>query len=116
ANKSLAGLMLPQPEVITAQGQKTLLDNVLGPDFALLRIGHKSQEAFTSLARDDWHQLGAQLIAIDNEIEGFPANQRDLFILVRPDRYIYGVFTDGHEHAFIVTLRKHLASIIHTQK
>jgi 3-(3-hydroxy-phenyl)propionate hydroxylase len=116
ASKSLAGLMLPQPEVKTAQGQKTLLDNVLGPGFALLRIGHKPQEAFTSLAIDDWQQLGAQLIAIDNEIEGFPANQRDLFILVRPDRYIYGVFTDGNEHAFIVTLRKHLASIIHTQQ
>jgi 3-(3-hydroxy-phenyl)propionate hydroxylase len=116
ASKSLAGLMLPQPEVKTAQGQKTLLDNVLGPDFALLRIGHKPQEAFTSLAIDDWQQLGAQLIAIENEIDGFPANQRDLFILVRPDRYIYGVFTDGNERAFIVTLRKHLASIIHTQK
>ncbi|HYB02378.1 MAG TPA: bifunctional 3-(3-hydroxy-phenyl)propionate/3-hydroxycinnamic acid hydroxylase [Ktedonobacteraceae bacterium] len=116
ASKTLAGVLLPQPEIKTAQGQTTLLDNVLGQDFALLRIGHNSEKAFTSLDVDDWQQLGAQFVSLENEIEGFPANQRDLFILVRPDRYIYGVFKDENAHAFILTLRKHLASIIHTQK
>jgi 3-(3-hydroxy-phenyl)propionate hydroxylase len=115
ANKTLAGMMLPQPKIKTSQGQTTLLDNVLGQDFALLSLGHKSEEAFASLNADPWQRLGAQFISIENEIEGLPANQRDLFVLVRPDRYIYGVFKAEHAHVFVSTLCKHLASIIHTQ-
>ena len=33
-NKAMAGLMLPQPEVITSRGERVMLDEVLGPGFA----------------------------------------------------------------------------------
>jgi hypothetical protein len=39
--RSLAGLMLPQPEVTTLQGEKVLLDEVLGSGFALLYYSDK---------------------------------------------------------------------------
>jgi 3-(3-hydroxy-phenyl)propionate hydroxylase len=116
ASKTLAGMMLPQPEIKTPQGKKMLLDNVLGQDFALLRLCHKPDEAFTSLNDDTWQRLGTRFVSIENEIEGFPSNQRDLFILVRPDRYIYGVFKAEDAHTFALTFQKHLKGLIHTQK
>ncbi|HJT55495.1 MAG TPA: bifunctional 3-(3-hydroxy-phenyl)propionate/3-hydroxycinnamic acid hydroxylase, partial [Ktedonobacteraceae bacterium] len=42
-NKSVVGMMLPQPEVTTLQGDKVLLDEVLGTGFALLRYLDTSQ-------------------------------------------------------------------------
>ena len=116
ANKTLAGMMLPQPEIKTSQGKTTLLDNVLGQDFALLRFCHKPDEAFASLNADTWQRLGTRFVSIENEIEGFPLNQRDLFILVRPDRYIYGVFKVENANAFASTFQKHLLDLIHIQK
>jgi len=116
ASKTLAGLMLPQPEIKTSEGKTTLLDNVLGQDFALLRLCHKPEEAFASLNADTWQRLGTRFVAIENELEGFPLNQRDLFILVRPDRYIYGVFKEENADAFALTFQNHLKGLIHTPK
>ena len=109
-------MMLPQPEIRTSQGNTTLLDNVLGQDFALLRLCQRPEEAFASLDADMWQRLGTRFVSIENEIEGFPANQRDLFILVRPDRYIYGVFKEENANTFASTFHKHFTDLIHTQK
>ena len=100
ASKAMAGVMLPQPQVKTAQGNTTLLDNILGNGFALLRLHHKPEEAFASLKAGVWQRLGVRFVSIENEFENFHVNQRDLFILVRPDRYIYGVFREEHADAF----------------
>jgi 3-(3-hydroxy-phenyl)propionate hydroxylase len=116
ASKAVTGMMLPQPEVKTSEGKTTLLDNILGPGFALLRLCHKPEEAFISLNADTWQRLGVRFVAIENELDGFPLNQRDLFILVRPDRYIYGVFKEGDANAFASTFQKRLLDLIHTQK
>lgn len=114
ASKALSGLMLPQPEIKTLQGKTTLLDNVLGPDFALLHPCCKSDDAFTSLDTETWRRLGTRFVSIENQIEGFPLDQHDLFILVRPDRYIYGVFREENANAFASILQKHLTHLIHT--
>ncbi len=114
SSKTLAGMMLPQPEIKTSQGRTTLLDNVLGQDFALMRLCYKSEEAFSSLDAETWMRLGTRFVSIENEIKGFPSNQRDLFILVRPDRYIYGVFKAENANAFASTFQKHLTDLIHT--
>ncbi len=116
ASKALTGMMLPQPEVKTSQGKTTLLDNVLGQDFALLRLCHKPDEAFASLNAGTWQRLGTRFVSIENELDGFPLNQRDLFILVRPDRYIYGVFKEEDANAFASTFQKNVLDLIHTQK
>ncbi len=112
-SKVLTGIMLPQPEVKTSEGEKTLLDNILGPGFALLRLHHNPDKAFASLNAGIWQRLGVRFVSIENELESFPLNQRDLFVLVRPDRYIYGVFREEQATAFALTFQKHL---IHTQK
>ena len=116
ASKTLAGMMLPQPEIKTSQGKTTLLDNILGQDFALLRFCHKPEEAFASLNAATWQQLGTRLVSIENEIEDLPLNHRDLFMLVRPDRYIYGVFKAENANIFASTFQNHLQELIHTQK
>jgi len=114
ASKTLVGMMLPQPQIKLSQDKTTLLDNVLGHDFALLRLGHTSEDAFSSLDAGTWQRLGVRFVSIENQIEGFPLNQRDLFILVRPDRYIYGVFKAGSANVFTSTFYKHLTDLIHT--
>jgi len=107
-NKAKVGMMLPQPEVRTPQGKKTLLDNILGTGFALLRLHNNPEQAFASLKTSTWQRLGVRFVSIENEVDNFPLNQRDLFILVRPDRYIYGVFRQEHADAFATTFQKHL--------
>jgi 3-(3-hydroxy-phenyl)propionate hydroxylase len=107
-SKAMAGIMLPQPEVKTPQGRKTLLDNILGTGFALLRLHNNPEGAFVSLKAGIWQRLGVQFVSLENELDTFSLNQRDLFILVRPDRYIYGVFKEQHAGAFASAFQKHL--------
>ena len=115
-SKVLTGIMLPQPEVKTSLGKKILLDNILGPGFTLLRCHHNPEEAFAFMNADIWQRLGVRFVSIENELDSLPLNQRDLFILVRPDLFIYGVFREEHADAFAATFQKHLLHLIHTQK
>jgi hypothetical protein len=103
-------MMLPQPEVKTSQGNTMLLDNILGPGFALLRLQINSDKAFASLNADIWQRLGVRFVSIANELDSFPLKQHDLFVLVRPDRYIYGVFSEEQANDFALTFQKHLLS------
>jgi 3-(3-hydroxy-phenyl)propionate hydroxylase len=107
-SKAIVGVMLPQPEVKTPQGKKTLLDNVLGTGFALLRRHDNPEEAFASLKAGIWQRLGVRFVSTENEIDKVLLNERDLFILVRPDRYIYGVFREENASAFATTLQDRL--------
>jgi 3-(3-hydroxy-phenyl)propionate hydroxylase len=145
--KILSGQMLPQPGVITAQGQQVLLDEILGKGFAVLRLHHNPEEAFAALKTDFWERLGARFVCIQpcahgkerhtinhqelspdraDELMGggthltvvqandtsFPDYYRNLFVVVRPDRYILGVFreekADMFVSAFQQLLRKHI--------
>ncbi len=108
-NKALAGMMLPQPEVKTSEGNATLLDNILGNGFALLRLHHKPEEAFVALNGNIWQRFGVRFVSIENEFDDFHLNQRDLFLLVRPDRYIYGAFREEHAAAFAAAFQRDLS-------
>lgn len=111
-SKKWVGVMLPQPEVRTAQGKKVLLDDVLGTGFALLRLSDKREAAFAALRSDTWQRAGVRFVSIENEISDFMLNRRDLFILVRPDRYVFGVFKEEHADAFAAAFQKKLASSV----
>ena len=136
-HNTLVGQMLPQPKVITTEGQEALLDEILGPGFALLRFHHNPEEAFTSLKSDFWARLGARFVCIQpglphraghnakrerltynapKEAVGiasmplavvqlndanFLRSHRDVFIVVRPDRYIFGVFSEEKANTFV---------------
>ncbi len=112
-NKAMAGLMLPQPWVMTPQGKRALLDEMLGMGFALLRLHDDPAKAFASLKADFWKRLEVRFICmqpgrstptgsevcvvvgdVDGEMSKFLRHDQQLFVLVRPDRYIFGVFRE----------------------
>ncbi|GAC1342392.1 MAG: bifunctional 3-(3-hydroxy-phenyl)propionate/3-hydroxycinnamic acid hydroxylase [Ktedonobacteraceae bacterium] len=132
--KKLVGLMLPQPAVTTIHGQRVLLDDILGPGFALLRRHHNPQEAFATLKTDFWQRLGTQLVCVtaspalevalaygaqqtnhslpiavvSSEDPSFLHTKENLFIVVRPDRYIFGVFKEEKADSFVSTFQRQL--------
>jgi len=122
-NKAMAGLMLPQPEVVTSQGERVLIDEVLGPGFALLRLYDDPARAFEPLKTDFWERLGARFVCVqpgrytpavsekciivgdvDGEMGKFLGHDQQLFVLVRPDRYIFGVLREEEAGEFILPL------------
>jgi 3-(3-hydroxy-phenyl)propionate hydroxylase len=165
-NKAMAGLMLPQPQVITQQGNHLLLDDLLGTGFAILRLHQDPAQAFAPLVPhiDIWKHLGTRFICVQpnpnpvtirrgesgreglggplwspagvasimdqqstidsvdggvsplviqsSELCTFLQNRHDIFVLVRPDRYIYGVFKEENAEAFISSLRRYLTHTV----
>jgi 3-(3-hydroxy-phenyl)propionate hydroxylase len=105
ARKTLVGRMLPQPRVVTADGRETLLDDVLGPGFAVLVHSNQSHATLPSLADAPWRDLGARVVvmrpdgrldfadgatavrALDLPVKGL-ARFADHVLLLRPDRYV----------------------------
>ena len=106
---SITGRMLPQPEISIDIDEKMLLDNALGPGFALLRLHENAQKAFVSLKSDIWQRLDVRFVAMHNVVKHFPLHDPRLFVLVRPDRYVLGVFKEGQEEAFVARLLQALA-------
>jgi 3-(3-hydroxy-phenyl)propionate hydroxylase len=110
-SRKLSGLMLPQPEISTSTGRHVLLDEILGPGFALLRLHNNPVSAFANLRSPLWKRLDVRFVAIQERslhAQLFPSLAPDLFVLVRPDRYIYGVFKAGQEEEFVADLQESL--------
>ncbi len=125
--RGYAGQLLPQPLLTAQSGQEVLLDELLGHDFALLRLCAVPGEAFVPLRCKLWERLkprtlcivpqGAQQPAESEEIAwardngdfaDFVCGEQELFLLVRPDRYIYGAFRSKQEAAFVHRLTRWL--------
>jgi len=79
----MVGSLLPQPEVITQQGQRVLLDDVLGTGFALLRRHPNPAEAFATLKIDFWQHLGARFVCI--QTDDVQHSSRDVYLPPRQD-------------------------------
>lgn len=110
-SRKLSGLMLPQPEIRTSTGRHVLLDEIPGPGFALLRLHKDPEAAFANLRSPLWKRLDVRFLAIQERLlntQLFPSLAPDLFVLVRPDRYIYGVFKAGQEEEFVHRLQESL--------
>lgn len=144
-DRTLTGLLLPQPEVITQQGQCMLLDEALGSGFALLRRHHNPREAFTAIQTDFWQAMGARFVCVqvDDDLQNgeictdeggssHPHSRRheppqagvppyvvvrsncmdflrlsqDQFIVVRPDRFILGVFKEKKAGRFVSAFQR----------
>lgn len=105
---SLVGMMLPQPEIIRSGERRVLLDNALGSNFALLRLHDDPRQAFASLQSNLWQRLNTRFLSIQPGMNDFPLKSFDQFVLVRPDRYIYGAFDELEEEMFIRRLQKSL--------
>ncbi len=141
-HKSMVGSLLPQPEVITQQGQRVLLDEVLGPGFALLRRHSDPAEAFATLNTAFWQHMGARFVCIQTDegqgsrkwkdakkdVESFPIvvvrsmdkaflrESQDHFIVVRPDRFILGIFKEDEADASVAAFQRLLHGLTHTKE
>ncbi|MGH9108485.1 MAG: bifunctional 3-(3-hydroxy-phenyl)propionate/3-hydroxycinnamic acid hydroxylase [Acidimicrobiales bacterium] len=102
----LVGRMLPQPRVLTAAGRLVLLDDVLGPGFALLGVDC-SEDAWDAVGRSGLAPLGAHRVQVslddsmaediggrtgvadaDGSLESALRAARGAMLLVRPDRFV----------------------------
>jgi 3-(3-hydroxy-phenyl)propionate hydroxylase len=127
--KGLVGTLLPQPEVITGDGRRVLLDEVLGSGFALLRRHPNAQKAFATINTDFWERLGTRFVCIQADDahcelqeppslpitivrapdKHFPGISEDYFVVVRPDRFVLGIFKEEEADAFVSALQRLLA-------
>ncbi len=93
SSQAMSGRMLPQPFISTLNGPGQRLDDLLGPGFALLRLNNAEPQPFAEIADQPiWQRLRVRLLAVGGEVRAALAVRDDLFVLVRPDRYIYAAF------------------------
>lgn len=112
------GRLVPQPKVTLPSGEEILLDTLLGDGFALLCV----TDDVTALeaARQAIESAGIPVRAIavasgqaqpSEKAQGLPHDhsgallnavqgQRNVVMVVRPDRYVFGTFPLGTEAAF----------------
>lgn len=109
----LIGAFLPQPYVLTQENERVLFDDVVGNGFVALRLYEKPEQAFEDVQGDIWQQLGVKRVCVlpqgvtsqptkykecevvsdvDGQLGLFLHHQQDIVVLVRPDRYVVGVF------------------------
>jgi len=121
-DKRLVGAVLPQPYVLTQAGERVLFDDILGDGFTVIRLYEKSGQAFEPVQDKLWQNLKVKYVCVlpqgvsfkkrecehckvvsdvDGQLGVFLRHRQDVFVLVRPDRYICGVF--GIEGISLVT-------------
>ncbi|GCE13790.1 FAD-dependent monooxygenase [Tengunoibacter tsumagoiensis] len=107
------GRLVPQPEIITMQGEHRMLDEVLGPGFALLTLYNREEKSLVWLERPFWQRMNVRRICLYalnqrqevKQLEGENQNclvnsehvewlrkHRDHYWLIRPDRYVLAIF------------------------
>jgi len=134
-SRTLTGQLLPQPTVLMRGDESVLLDELLGCGFALLRLHPDPSEAFKPLQADLWQRLKPRYICIMPTMEHMPdtsqnvmsvldsqqqmarflRGRRDLFVLVRPDRYVLGAFHVDREQGFAARLQECLCILAEGQ-
>jgi len=114
AKDDVVGRMFMQPLVETADRRQVRLDDAIGPWFAVIGIGIDPAAAMSETTRAFWRAFGANLIEVrpsraehrSNDsvvIEDLMGAFRDWrrtrpgirFVILRPDRYVAAVASDG---------------------
>jgi 3-(3-hydroxy-phenyl)propionate hydroxylase len=109
----VVGRLLPQPDVLLADGSHVPLDDVLGRGFALLQVGPHDKPSLPEITAWPWvsltptvvrltlddrhpqHGVGRIDVAdLDGSLTEFVAPYRAHTLLVRPDRFIAAVLDD----------------------
>jgi 3-(3-hydroxy-phenyl)propionate hydroxylase len=106
-SEGVAGTLFVQPRIGT-EGEGTLLDDMVGPNFLLATTGAEAQTWLSSSSIDVWRRLGGERIVLGAQTEGDTGGVRHLSecgtmfadwmasldvaaVVARPDRYVYGV-------------------------
>jgi 3-(3-hydroxy-phenyl)propionate hydroxylase len=125
--RPVAGRYLIQPPVRTAAGQHVLLDDVLGPGFALLGYDQSPQRTLSGDVLAFWTGLGTRFVRIvprggakaegENEVVDstgdlgtFFAGQEKDFVAVRPDRFCAAQFSAEQAADVTKLLRERLGA------
>jgi 3-(3-hydroxy-phenyl)propionate hydroxylase len=100
ARTTLVGRMVPQPRVRDGEGREVLLDDVLGPGFALLVRSSRAATAVPRLKGKPWRDLDARIVVMADTVPAEALAARELspdprlaslndhVLLLRPDRYV----------------------------
>ena len=106
AKKTLVGRMMPQPRVLTDDMREVLLDEVLGPGFAVLVHSNRPQAALQALSSGAWGAFmshcvvmrpdgtetqvpdGVTAVRVFGIADRRLARFADHVLLLRPDRYV----------------------------
>jgi 3-(3-hydroxy-phenyl)propionate hydroxylase len=128
ARRTLVGRMFPQPRVRMADGREVLLDEVLGPGFALLVRGPRAEAAVVKLGAAPFAALDANIAIMRADGAAFDAppdvtvvhdigapsprlaELSDHVILLRPDRYVAACVKADELEAYVDSLGKLVAS------
>jgi 3-(3-hydroxy-phenyl)propionate hydroxylase len=92
---TLVGRLLPQPRVVAPDGQEVLLDELLGPGFALLVHSARAETVLPLLEGAPWRDLAARVVVMPREASAPDprlARFGDHILLIRPDRYVATCF------------------------
>ncbi|EFH90241.1 monooxygenase FAD-binding [Ktedonobacter racemifer DSM 44963] len=121
--RHVPGSYLPQPQMLTRAHQPLALDDLLGPGFSLIRLAPEEDLVGAPLQHPAWSRLKPRYIVLVPRLRHVPSKQyfsphitpaydldgslqalfqgrHDLYLLVRPDRYILGVFRTNEATAF----------------
>lgn len=113
--RRLPGSYLPQPQMLTLTHRPLALDDLLGTGFSLIRLVSEEGLVEDPLQHPTWSRLKPRYIALvpswrhapsqqhfpphitpvydlDGSLQALFQGRHDLYLLVRPDRYILGVF------------------------
>lgn len=117
----LVGSMLPQPSVTTVDGKVELLDSVIGNGFSLICINDQDSGVLGTLKNPLWQRLATSKVAIvgdqgtlrrparddyqvvadtKNALIPLMESHKGKIMLIRPDRYIAGIFDVNEESQF----------------
>jgi 3-(3-hydroxy-phenyl)propionate hydroxylase len=108
---SAVGKMIPQPQIATQSGHRTLFDSILGTDFAVVGLDVDPREILTDTELQGWERLGARIITVrsshsepetDADIVDFQDVLAPWFrkhgarvLVLRPDRFVAATDATG---------------------
>lgn len=103
---SVAGKLLIQPLLETAQGDRVLLDDMLGDGFSIVGFGGDPQKMLSSETLEQWSQFGAGYLHIAEstvssshadvidahaELAEWLGTETPVLLLLRPDKFVMAV-------------------------
>lgn len=122
--QSVAGQMFMQPQVLTDQGKLVLLDQVLETGFAILGLNTDWLEVINSESQAFLSSLSIKLISVvptktskssspqvttiedlSNQIIDWLQEQQQEIVIIRPDRYVFGVCDRNSLNSLLTQLR-----------